>query len=93
MGGEVEEERLLSDTEEGRSLSIKPVLLTSTSRAGTAYALEMENRHKRLLKFIHKVPPAVSSALGHIQRRHSGFGPLESLCPFWRGTVGCWGAS
>lgn len=39
-GGEVEGELLSSDTEEGRRLSIKPVLLTSTSRAETTYALE-----------------------------------------------------
>lgn len=51
-GGEVEGDRLLFDSEEGRSLSIKPVLLTSTRWA------EVQNRHRRLLKFIHKVPPA-----------------------------------
>lgn len=59
-GGEVEGKLLSSDTEEGRRLSIKPVLLTSTSRTETTYALEKENMGMRLLKFAHKVPPASS---------------------------------
>lgn len=62
-------ELLSSDTEEGRRLSIKPVLLTSTSRTETTYALEKQNMSMRLLKFTYKVPPASPLCpLSHLEK-------------------------
>lgn len=56
-GSKVEGELLSSDNEEVRRLTIKPVLLTSTSRTETMYVLGKQNMGMRLLKFTHKVPP------------------------------------